>query len=659
MLRLKKKIASSSTSRCDAEQSFLNTVVTYDNTSLIPAGVSDVLNFAPTNHNRGGAPWKRKVSSSSLESVDAVLTRKKHRVNDEAPIYPSSFQTSGQRSLALPGDPDHLNPLHCFVRRNIQLFLASQNDINAPAPGRKKDIFLNQIGIRCIHCMHLPTQDRVKRAVCYPSGISRIYHCVSDMKIDHFTKCPEMPRDLKEEFQLLKETCCKKAKSVPGNKKSLNAIGAASTARYYVESAKALGIAQNQFGLFLDIKRPEPIVKQTASPSYGYKPVSPSLSSVDSSVTMNGTEITKDLETNFKEHDSEGHGIFFVSEETCFRNEHPAQNGGFSPRKFTDSAAPHQASIVPQAAYPLSSKPTEKSESIFAHYPQTVPPPEFISGAPLINSYSGLQLSLSNIRKPQCIVLGTDSKAGHQDVEESPVNASRCLLAMPEDPLVLNGLHCFVRKNIEVFSSSKSDLSIPAPGRKSRVKIGQVGIRCIHCCDLQYKDRVKRAVCYPPSVSGIYHCVSNMKFDHFESCRGFPEESKRQLLDLKVSCNRKGGSQTANCTAKYYVDAANKLGLRDTPDGIRFCSSGSDQVRSQEAQVGVVCDTSRNHQDSVVSADGLSVLLLAVNQAKKAQGDAERPIISCPLSPKKMSQHIVGETRVSVPFVLRTMQLNL
>jgi len=165
MLRLKKKIASSSTSRCDAEQSFLNTVVTYDNTSLIPAGVSDVLNFAPTNHNRGGAPWKRKVSSSSLESVDAVLTRKKHRVNDEAPIYPSSFQTSGQRSLALPGDPDHLNPLHCFVRRNIQLFLASQNDINAPAPGRKKR-HLPESNRHPLHTLHAFAYSRPGKARC-------------------------------------------------------------------------------------------------------------------------------------------------------------------------------------------------------------------------------------------------------------------------------------------------------------------------------------------------------------------------------------------------------------------------------------------------------------------------------------------------------------
>ena len=84
----------------------------------------------------------------------------------------------------------------------------------------------------------------------------------------------------------------------------------------------------------------------------------------------------------------------------------------------------------------------------------------------------------------------------------------------------LNPLHCFVRQHVEIFTADEKDVAAPAPGRKTPVILGQVGIRCKHCTKLPIKERVKRAICYPPSVEGIYHSVSNMKFDHFGKCRG-------------------------------------------------------------------------------------------------------------------------------------------
>ena len=113
--------------------------------------------------------------------------------------------------------------------------------------------------------------------------------------------------------------------------------------------------------------------------------------------------------------------------------------------------------------------------------------------------------------------------ASSRITEESP---SGVPLGTETDRQYLNPLHCFVRRNVEVFVATDDDITAPSPGRKVRVGVGQVGIRCIHCAKLPSKDRVKRAVCYPPSVSAIYHSVSNMKFDHFGSCRGLPEEAR-------------------------------------------------------------------------------------------------------------------------------------
>lgn len=174
----------------------------------------------------------------------------------------------------------------------------------------------------------------------------------------------------------------------------------------------------------------------------------------------------------------------------------------------------------------------------------------------------------------------------HRITDECP---SGVPLGTETDLQYLNPLHCFVRRNVEVFVATNDDISAPSPGRKNRLGVGQVGIRCIHCAKLPPKDRVKRAVCYPPSVSAIYHSVSNMKFDHFGSCRGLPEDAREEFSALRSSFNRRGGSTSngsrgmSNSTAQYYHDSALRLGLKDSPDGIRFsCNSVSlmDQRRS-------------------------------------------------------------------------------
>eukprot|EP00549_Striatella_unipunctata_P026104 CAMPEP_0118716826 /NCGR_PEP_ID=MMETSP0800-20121206/27742_1 /TAXON_ID=210618 ORGANISM="Striatella unipunctata, Strain CCMP2910" /NCGR_SAMPLE_ID=MMETSP0800 /ASSEMBLY_ACC=CAM_ASM_000638 /LENGTH=163 /DNA_ID=CAMNT_0006623341 /DNA_START=299 /DNA_END=790 /DNA_ORIENTATION=- len=121
------------------------------------------------------------------------------------------------------------------------------------------------------------------------------------------------------------------------------------------------------------------------------------------------------------------------------------------------------------------------------------------------------------------------------------------------------------------------DIAAPAPGRKVRVMVGQVGVRCTHCARLTPKERVKRAICYPPTVSGIYHSISNMKFDHFGSCKGLSQESRAEFVKLKQqTCHRRGtpavlpGGAMPNSTAQYYHDSAIRLGLMDTNQGIRL-----------------------------------------------------------------------------------------
>jgi hypothetical protein len=685
MLRLKKKLASTSARDEQLTRSSLGEKILITGSPSLQDESDFTSEDLSDNRRNCMIRWKRKVSftSSELDS-DEEPTQKKARVdnNDDASSLTASFSSSGQRLLSLPGDVNHLNLLHCFVRRNIQLFLASQTDIDALAPGRKKDIFLNQIGIRCIHCMHLPTQDRVKRAVCYPSSISRIYHCVSDMKIDHFTQCSEMPQKLKQHFLALKLMCCKKHnKAAPGSKRPAgNIAGAASTARYYVESAKALGIVQTEQGLFLASLKPEPEPQQVTPSLNTSNTVSPSMSSVSSASSsvssLNSTSPSSSPVCNTVTSDQQNSSVNSKSNKKKGKltenlagvvvpcsTEKPICGEDFSSVEKTDTAKKNRCPSFLQGQEPFSNPtgPTHKSGCYFLPCSLAVPTREFAYDKPMINSFFPLQLPLSNIRLPHRATIVSELsltelkrsfQASHPVAgsEQQSMDNSRRLLAMPRDSLFLNDLHCFIRKNIEVFSSTKRDVSVPAPGRKSNVMVGQVGLRCIHCSGLPYKDRVKRAVCYPPTVSGIYHCVSNMKFDHFEGCRGFPEESKKQLLELKATCNRKRGSQTANCTAKYYFNAAKKMGLVDTPDGIRFCTEGVGKVADSSSGQGL-CDA-RKQLHCGVDFNGLNALLLAINQSdnNKAEWSQSRNSFrnaTHPLPP----MNIPCENCFSVPFV--------
>ena len=216
-------------------------------------------------------------------------------------------------------------------------------------------------------------------------------------------------------------------------------------------------------------------------------------------------------------------------------------------------------------------------------------------------------------------------------------------LSAPEDSDVLNPVHCFVRKHVELFTADVHDITAPSPGRKTRVQFRQVGIRCKHCVKFPSKERVKRAVCYPPSIDGIYHSVSNMKLDHFGLCPGLPASAREEFTNIKKSCGRRGGGTNNNGggksttrtaassstttgtmnTAQYYHDSAIVKGLVDTDKGIRF---GNDVVNHIAAAAAAASADTPNTNITTARAQalyerptkfptGMSALMMAASQA--------------------------------------------
>jgi len=442
----------------------------------------------------------------------------------------------------------------------IEVFTATPTDMAQPAPGRKNPIRLNQVGLRCIHCKHLPPRDRVKRAVCYPSSVGRVYHSVSDMKFDHFSNCRGLSEDLRAKLATLKKQCKRrgadKQNGSSGSSSSKGTSSPASTAQYYHDCARKMGMSDSNGGIFMSnvkVATPDssPLVRSTADVSQ---------------------------ESSLKQ-------------EVVTGERHPSYPGPLPPLP-TSMLAAYDHAFQYRSFF-------RNSDS--SGVPRGVPPLHPMSSVNCSSPKVGQQ-HLPVVPRPTVV-----------PPPAAPYSI-KMLLASELDPQYLNTLHCFVRRNVEVFVATDDDVTAPAPGRKNRVTRGQVGIRCINCARLPIKNRVKRAVCYPPTVSGIYHSVSNMKFDHFGNCQGLSTQARDDFTKLKAACNRRsggsGGSSSgrsrngsiSNSTAQYYHDSALRLGLIDTEQGIRFGAP----VHQSSAQQGT-----GEVSPSQSAHDGISALMIA------------------------------------------------
>ena len=137
--------------------------------------------------------------------------------------------------LSLPEDKISLSETLCVVRENIEVFIATEADVKAPAPGRKRPVVVGQVGLRCIHCRVATHQsEKVKRAVCFPSSIKRIYRTVIDMKLDHFKACRFVPPEFKMKLEQLKAT---------------NARSTGTTMQYFVQASNRMGMVDGGHGI--------------------------------------------------------------------------------------------------------------------------------------------------------------------------------------------------------------------------------------------------------------------------------------------------------------------------------------------------------------------------------------------------------------------------
>jgi hypothetical protein len=505
--------------------------------------VVDAASFAEGNTNvhdhmksgMGYAPQKRIIDKTVLLAMpeDKVSLSETLCVVREVRCFKIDSKILLQ-TILLPFDTNSF--LSSLTTQNIEVFQATQADVEAPAPGRKHAIVVGQVGLRCIHCRHTKkASERVKRAVCYPSSLKRIYRTVIDMKLDHFTQCKYVPISLKQRLNELK---------------SVHTRSTGTTMQYFIKSAKAMGMVDGSSGVRLT------------------KNLSPSLSLV-------------------------------VDD--------------FSYPTTTDQRPVHSNVPVSQRQHHHYDKPRMTMSSR--------------SGG---NSVSSMDISK---RSESMGSRGSsfDPVDTHMNHEYSgPFYDGMVPLSLPEDSSALSPLRCFLREQVCAFSATEHDISIRAPTTFS-IGVGQVGIGCIHCVKLPPGLRSNRAVCFPFSIGRIYQSVADIQRFHLGECQHLPKDVRDRFLTLQ-NASSKGSKGLA--TRQYWIESAKKIGMVDTPKGIRFGRDPAKPLASRSfsldilAQAAISVTTSSRKlvvpEDKGTIADFLYVVMEQLQPCRFTEADRNK-----------------------------------
>lgn len=135
--------------------------------------------------------------------------------------------------LAIPDDKEWLSDMDCYIRKQLEVFCANEDDVAAAQADRKYPISVGQVGIRCIHCSIAQGTDAVGHAIAYPFSISGIYESVREFHRLHLDSCENLPPSSRAKLANLKGAS------------SLSSV----LRKYYNLAAKALGLQDTKDGI--------------------------------------------------------------------------------------------------------------------------------------------------------------------------------------------------------------------------------------------------------------------------------------------------------------------------------------------------------------------------------------------------------------------------
>lgn len=119
---------------------------------IFPAGVAPMMNMAQIN------PFFMNSAAMTVPIPGQMII----------PTIPMPFPTSMPRSrgisITLGCDKEQLSEYQILLREQLEMFEATNEDVESSTQGRKKKVLLGQVGLRCRHCVGLPQRARGRGA---------------------------------------------------------------------------------------------------------------------------------------------------------------------------------------------------------------------------------------------------------------------------------------------------------------------------------------------------------------------------------------------------------------------------------------------------------------------------------------------------------------
>lgn len=122
------------------------------------------------------ASWNEITADTSITQATAVAQRK--RLDQQASRF-GTVPVGKGIPMGLASDQEHLSDYQVLVRQCLEFFTADETDVATKVKGRKHQIHVGQVGVRCKFCSHLPRLARGKAAVYFPKRFRGIYQGMS------------------------------------------------------------------------------------------------------------------------------------------------------------------------------------------------------------------------------------------------------------------------------------------------------------------------------------------------------------------------------------------------------------------------------------------------------------------------------------------------
>jgi hypothetical protein len=204
------------------------------------AGREDQENADKSNKDDSPKPVisKKGTPLQSIQETDATSddeysstqrsTAEAAKILADCAQQPVPASASPRVLLAISSDKEWISDMDCYVRKQLELFAATEADVEMARADRKFPIEVGQVGIRCIQCAMVCKGDEgcSGTAVSYPFQIHGIYEAVRELQRLHLDSCVHMPTAVKDKISASKGAS------------SLSSV----LRRYYALAAKALGL---------------------------------------------------------------------------------------------------------------------------------------------------------------------------------------------------------------------------------------------------------------------------------------------------------------------------------------------------------------------------------------------------------------------------------